>query len=108
MSNVLTNREYQIDGNWNEPAKFLRENFKSVIGTEMIDITSSAGDWSGLVFQKIGGKIKIIPFEQTNNYPSGGFTLYTSNHIFASIDEKDFNQENKEILMEEFFVLYYS
>lgn len=53
MNNILSNREYLIEGNCFAPSRYLLKNFMSVIDVYLIDTTSSAGDWSGLIFQKL-------------------------------------------------------
>ena len=78
MKNLLINREWDIQGNWYAPRNFLND-FKSVQYVDLINTCSSAGDWDGLMFQKIGNTIYLIPFSQSNNYPYSGFTLYTDN-----------------------------
>jgi hypothetical protein len=76
MKNLLTNRKWQVDGNWYNPRYKLKE-FKSVVYAEYINTSSSAGDWDGLFIQKISNRSYAIPFFQKNNYPGSGFTLYT-------------------------------
>ena len=72
---LLTNKEFQIDGGWHAPAEYLR-SFKSVKQVKYLDTTSSAGDWSGLLIQKLRNRTYLIGFCQENNFPRGGFTLY--------------------------------
>lgn len=76
MSNILKNRKWQIDGGWYSPIEKLR-SFKSVTHAEYLEMCSSAGDWSGIFFQKIRRLTYIIGFNQSNNYPRRGFTLFT-------------------------------
>ena len=90
MNNILTERKYNIDGNWYESQHFL-ENFSSVIRTELYNTCSSAGNWDGFFIQKIGKRFYMIGFNQENNYPFGGYTLHTGNLIasFKSMLEEE-------------------
>jgi len=73
---LLTNREFQIDGGWHAPAEYLR-SFKSVKQAKYLDTSSSVGDWCGIMVQKLGDTNYVIGFCQTNNFPRGGYSLYT-------------------------------
>lgn len=103
MKNLLINREYQIEGSWYEPCRKL-EAFKSVINADYVCTSSLTGDWDGLLFQKLNGRIYVIPFNQENNYPrGGGFTLYTGDVIAKITGEScDFKAVTAE-LMESYF-----
>ena len=81
---LLTNIEFHTDtNNWFAPTKELKEKYPSVIGTELMDTTSSAGDWDGFLIQKTGkNSYKAIGFSQENCYPDAGFTLRTCEHPF--------------------------
>ena len=96
---LLTDREWQIEGNWYAPMQFLKR-FKSVIRVELTDTTSSAGDWSGHLVQRSGNRCHFIMFSQVNNWPrSNGFTLTT--------DEKDINFDyNKEFFVKDCESIY--
>lgn len=76
MKQLLTERHYHVDGTWYEPKKFLK-SFKSVVRAEYLETTSSAGDWSGYILQKILGKFYLILFWQTNSFPYSGFDIDT-------------------------------
>lgn len=75
----MTNSGIQIDGNWYAPLHYIKE-LKGVVKAELLDTTSSAGDWSGYFVKKIKDEGKtmfeIWTFSQENNWPQGGFTLY--------------------------------
>lgn len=90
---LLTNLTFvTTTNNWFAPTKELKEKYKSVIDTEIMDMTSSAGDWSGFILQKTGkNTVHAIGFSQENNYPHDGFTLMTCEHPFykGRLDEKD-------------------
>lgn len=85
---LLTNRAFIIgkkENNgyrvtWYSPICYLLR-YKSVVACEWLDTTSSCGDWSGYIVQKIGKTYYAIPFYQENNYPHDSFTLTTSNEI---------------------------
>ena len=62
---------------------YIKEKYPSVIATELVDMTSSAGDWNGFLIQKTGkNSFVAIGFSQYNNYPHHGFMLGTSEHPF--------------------------
>lgn len=91
MSSKLTGRKWNVPGNWYAPEKKLQE-FPSVVRTELVDTTSSCGDWSGYFIQKIGNKYYTIMFYQENNYPDEGYILYTrpfESYVSDSIPTKD-------------------
>lgn len=102
---LLVNRVKDIQGNWYAPLDHITD-FKSVIDVEYVDQTSSAGDWSGLFFQKLNGTVYAIPFNQDNNWPQYGFTLYTGD-LFASIPFKEFNKHRITEVVEQFVKMYY-
>lgn len=55
-----------------------------------MDMTSSAGDWTGFFIQQTGKNSAVaIGFEQVNNYPKDGFTLYTAEYPFYKGKLKD-------------------
>lgn len=85
---ILRCKEYDVRGNWYAPEHFLL-SYKSVIGCDLIDTTSSAGDWSGLFYQKIGNTIKVIPFTQENS--GDGFIVYTGD-VLCSVPERLFDK----------------
>lgn len=86
MSNLLSNKQFTINGNWYAPKNELYANFKSVSRVELMNTMSSAGNWDGLLVQTLTFKGKtysyIIPFWQTNNWPSDGYT-YGTGDVFA-------------------------
>lgn len=107
---MLTARQWKIDGNWYAPSAFLQK-YKSVYAVEFIDQTSSAGDWSGLIFQRVGNAFVVIPFCQENNYPGGGFTLTTNEEPWISYPLAHYDQQMKRNIIdrycEEIGKLYY-
>jgi len=105
MNLVLTNRKWQIDGNWYAPSSFLGK-FKSVLFVELIDTTSSAGDWNGLFFQLINGMVYVIPYFQSNNYPGSGFTLQTGD-VFYSFNYPTYNETIKNKLISDYCEMQY-
>jgi len=96
MKQLLTNREWNIKGNWYQPEAHL-SSFKSVLHVELVQTSNSSGDWDGIIFQKIGNKVYTIPFNQCNNYPYEGFTLYTGEvKTSFSYNEPTFNEAIKQ------------
>jgi len=104
MNNILTERIYMIPGGWHEPLKKLLD-YPSVVHADYIDTCSSAGDWGGMLFQRIGNRHYAIPFMQENNYPIPGFTLYTGD-VFARFSGK-LSSEIEHDILEHFIKLYY-
>jgi hypothetical protein len=103
MKNLITNRTFEIDGGWYAPERYLN-SYKSVIKVILINTTSSAGDWDGLVFQKIGKYVYVIPFSQENRYPYSGFNLYTGDvftKVFIDNIKKDFTEKSLNMLLED-------
>lgn len=80
---LLLSREWNtadykdLPRSWYAPEQLL-ERFKSVQYAYLTETCSSAGDWQGFIVQKIGKMSYVIMFDQTNNYPSAGFTVCTS------------------------------
>lgn len=90
---LLTDKKFLITtNNWYTPLAELGAKYKSVIAGEVMDNSSSAGDWSGYIIQKTGKtEVVAIGFSQYNNYPNAGFTIITCEHPFyhGRTDEKD-------------------
>lgn len=85
---TLTNREWYVDGTWYDPINFIKDKFQSVVYCKYYNTSSSAGDWSGLIIQKLNGKLLIINFSQENNYPSSGFDVITGD-VLIECNAKD-------------------
>lgn len=81
---LLTNKIYATrTNNWYAPTCEFHEKHKSILGFFPMNMTSSAGDWSGFFLQKVGkNTVYAIGYDQENNYPHEGFTLYTAEHPF--------------------------
>lgn len=94
MNTLLINRTFQVEGSWYAPKDKLL-GFNSVLSFSLLNTMSSAGDWDGIFFQLINGKVYGIPFSQENNCPNSGYTLYTGN-IYCSISHKEWNNDTKE------------
>ena len=72
-----------------------------------IETSSSAGDWTGVIFQRIGGTTYVIPFEQVINFPrSGGFTVYTDDFYFTKF-EGPLTEDICTHVTHNFFMAYY-
>ena len=80
---LLTNRTWDtsnfenLGDSWYTPREIL-QSFKSVKDVVLYDTCSSAGDWSGFFVQELNKTKHVITFGQTNNYPHGGYTLFTN------------------------------
>lgn len=90
---LLTNKTYvTATNNWYAPTCEFHEKHPSILRMIIVDNTSSAGDWNGFLIQKTGSKrAQCIGFEQVNNYPREGFTLYTAEYPFYVGDPNDPN-----------------
>ena len=80
MSKILTNRSLVLNKRIyaSDVPRIIKERFSSVLMVEFMDTTSSAGDWSGVIVQKIGKtKCVAIIFSMENKYPRDGFNVYT-------------------------------
>lgn len=98
MNNLLTNRQYHVEGTWYAPQEFL-QSFKSVARVEYTEQTSSAGDWTGYFLQKRLNTYHIILFWQTNSFPASGFDITTDSHpYFSFIGEEPTKEEIDDIL----------
>lgn len=62
---------------WYEGLKLLKNKYKSIAKVDFFDTTSSAGDWTGYILQKIGNAYYGILVFQENQYPSAGYKTYT-------------------------------
>ncbi len=82
MEFLLTDRYVHVEGTWYAPTKWL-ESKRSVVCVELINTTSSAGDWGGFFVQKRGKAYKAILFWQSNSYPGSGFDLTTDDIVLA-------------------------
>lgn len=101
MNNLLTNRRYDVSGNWYTPLHILKD-FRSVIKAKLWDTTSSAGDWNGYFIQRIGTMFYLIPFSQVNNWPKSGFTLYTGLVIVSWNTNEWDDQDTINSIMEDY------
>jgi len=92
----LTNITFHTaTNNWYAPLSEFWEKHSSIVSAEIVDKTSSAGDWSGYIIQKVGKhKVIAIGFSQYNNYPRDGFTLLTCDHPFyvGEYEEKNLTE----------------
>jgi len=95
----LANREFHVRGNWYAPLSKLKE-YSSVVNVALYDTTSSAGDWSGFLVQKMGKKrYDLILFNQYNNWPSeSGFNVHTT--LLCQCNSKLTNEEIYKLIEE--------
>lgn len=85
MSKILTNRSIILNERirTSDVPRIIKERYKSVLRVEFMDTTSSVGDWSGLIVQKIGKtKCVAIIFSMENKYPYDGFNVSTDDVCF--------------------------
>lgn len=69
---------------WFGGLKLLKKDYKSIVKADFNNTTSSAGDWTGYILQKIGNTYYCIPVFQENQYPREGYKTYTGNrNIFV-------------------------
>ena len=87
--NILTERQFLVTGKdtggarltWYSHQNYLREKFSSVLRVELMDTTSSCGDWSGFILQRHGNSVMAIDYSQTNT--GNGFEIDTGS-VFAA------------------------
>jgi hypothetical protein len=102
MKKDLKNLELIIDGNWYAPLHYLQEK-ENVVKAELIDTTSSAGDWQGYIIQKYNRKYELIFFMQENRaFGGSGFNLYVNKKPTIIFDK----QPTQELLDEVIQALY--
>lgn len=99
MNNLLLKRSYHVDGTWYAPQKFFEANFKSVVRAEYLDTTSSSGDWTGYILQKIGKVFHIILFWQTNSHPHSGFDVMTDANAMYSFSGEEPTKKELEYMI---------
>lgn len=91
---LLTNREWEVEGTWYAPKRFLTdEYFGSVVRAELWHTSSSAGDWDGYFVQQHGRRFYLINFWQENIAWTPYFRLFTAKRSFASCDHEPTKQE---------------
>jgi hypothetical protein len=74
---------------WYAPSAYLK-NQPGVVKCELLNTTSSAGDWDGYYAVESGEGIALIGFSQANRYPQGpGYVLYTDEASFAVVENVD-------------------
>ena len=84
IKSLLTNREYEVEGTWYAPLNHFQK-MNSVVRCNHYEITSSAGDWSGYVLQKIGRFYYVILFWQENIAWTPYFRVYTDSEPLARL-----------------------
>lgn len=85
---LLTNKTFvTATNNWFAPTCEFHEKHRSIMQMVPMDQSSSAGDWTGFLIQRTGQHTAhCIGYEQVNNYPGAGFTLYTADYPFYKGD----------------------
>jgi hypothetical protein len=93
IKGVLTNREIVINERIRTSGieKWMQEKYPSVESVNYMDTTSSAGNWSGIIVQKIKNKNYAVIFVLDNRYPSDGFNLYTHDSAYKLPSDYDIN-----------------
>jgi hypothetical protein len=94
---ILTDRKWHSGGDWFSPAKLIKKFYKSVVYCDYIETSGSAGDWTGLIIQKVGEKLYVIPFSQENTFPfREGYDINSSNEVIVEVNNaskiKDFKK----------------
>lgn len=79
---------------WYTLQKQLPRMYSSILLVEFLETTSSAGDWSGLLYQSVGKSVHVIPFSQTNTHY--GFSLETGDTI-AVLPKRNWRELKTEI-----------
>lgn len=82
---ILASRRWHIDGKWFAPREFIKKNFSSVVYCDYMEMSSSAGDWSGLIIQRLNGRLHAVVFYQKNSYPRRGFDVETQSPPIVTV-----------------------
>jgi len=83
---LLTNRQWHTNGNWYAAKRIIKENFASVVFCDYMETTSSSGDWTGLVIQKLRNRLYVMIFSQENTFPcQEGYDIFTNDHVTAMV-----------------------
>lgn len=107
MSKILTNRSIILNERirTSDVPRIIKERYKSVLRVEFMDTTSSAGDWSGIIVQKIGKEKCVgIIFSMENKYPYDGFDVYTDSVYYEL--PLNYTLEDLQQIYEDEIVLY--
>ena len=99
VKSLLVNRKYEVEGTWYAPLNHFREMF-SVVRCNHYETTSSVGDWSGYVLQKIGKFYYIILFWQYNIIWTPYFSVHTESEPLARLDFEPKEDEIFEMINE--------
>lgn len=65
------------------PAKI--HSFPSVVYCDYMDMSSSAGNWSGLIIQRLNRQLHTVVFSQENFYLPSGFDVETQSYPIVSV-----------------------
>ena len=84
---ILTSRRWHVDGTWFAPRKFITDNFPSVVYCDYMEMSSSAGNWSGLIIQRLNRQLHAVVFSQENSYPQSGFDVETQSYPIISVSD---------------------
>lgn len=104
MSKILTKREiiianvnekHFIPTNTTDVLNYMKDRFSSIEEIDYYCTTSSAGDWEGVIIQKLGKNKKVaILFSIESRMWLDGFVLHTGNQAYPfpnhyTLDEID-------------------
>lgn len=84
---ILTSRRWHVNGRWFAPRKFIKDNFPSVVYCDYIEMSSSVGNWSGLIIQRLNRQLHVVIFYQENSYPKSGFDVETQSYPIVSTSD---------------------
>ena len=87
-SPLLLQRKIHVPGTSPyDPAKHLKDNFKSVTKVQYVYTFDSSGHWTGYLIQRIGTRHYLITFSQQKE--DGAFTVSTAKEYFAKATTPD-------------------
>ncbi len=52
-----------------------------------MEMSSSAGDWTGLLIQRLNKQLHAVVFFQENSYPKSGFDVVTQSYPIVSVSD---------------------
>ena len=73
---------------WYSPREYLRR-LEGVVRADYIEMSSSAGDWSGWYAVRMDEGFVLVTFSQENRFPDCGYKLYTDSAPFARVESEN-------------------
>jgi hypothetical protein len=78
---TLAQQTLVLESNYYLHTKALLEEIPSVVSAIWTDLTSSSGNWSGLIVEKVGEKYQVYDFSQEVDFGTGNATIYIGDPV---------------------------